>query len=77
MVKEVGNLEGITKAGNHYYITDWASGKLLKVNPKTKKVTELIKGLSHPTDPMYAKELGVIAFPQHGKNQVLILSIND
>lgn len=76
LVKNVGNLEGITKAGKHYYITDWAAGKLLKVNPKTKIVVDFISGLSNPTDPNYAPELNVIAFPQHGTNQVLFIKLD-
>ncbi|PQB07671.1 hypothetical protein BST83_11280 [Polaribacter filamentus] len=75
ILKEVGNLEGITKAGKYYYITDWASGKLLKVNPKKGKVTEFLTGLNHPTDPNYSKELKVLGFPQHGTNQVLFIKI--
>lgn len=76
LIKEVGNLEGITKAGKYYYITDWASGKVLKVNPKKGKITEFITGLSHPTDPDYSKELGVLGFPQHGTNQVLFVKLS-
>lgn len=75
LMKELGNLEGITKAGKFYYITDWAAGKLLKVNPRKKSVTDLISGLNNPTDPDYAKDLGVLAFPQHGTNQVLFLKL--
>jgi Cu/Ag efflux protein CusF len=75
IAKEVGNLEGITKAGNSYYITDWAAGKLLKVHAETGAVTEKIKGLTNPTDPGYAEELGLISFPQHTGNQVLFITI--
>jgi hypothetical protein len=75
LVKEVGNLEGITKAGKYYYITDWASGKFLKVNPKKGKVIDFITGLKHPTDPDFAPELNVLAFPQHGTNQVLFVKL--
>jgi sugar lactone lactonase YvrE len=73
LVKEVGNLEGIAKAGKHYYITDWASGKLLKVNAKKGEVIEFISGLKNPTDPNFSKELNTLAFPQHGTNQVLFI----
>lgn len=76
IVKNVGNLEGITKAGKYYYITDWASGKLLKVDPKKKTVVDFICGLLHPTDPCFAPELKVIAFPQHGTNQVLFINLD-
>ena len=76
LVKNVGNLEGITKAGKYYFITDWAAGKLLKVDAKKKTVTEFISGLSNPTDPNYAPELNVIAFPQHGTNQVLFIDMD-
>lgn len=75
LIEEVGNLEGITKAGKHYYITDWAAGKLLKVDPKKKKVVDYISGLSHPTDPNYSPELKTLAFPQHGTDQVLFLKL--
>jgi hypothetical protein len=77
LVKNVGNMEGITKAGKHYYITDWAAGKLLKVDAKKKSVVEYISGLSHPTDPCFAPELNVIAFPQHGTNQVLFIHLDN
>ncbi len=75
LVPTLGNLEGITKAGDHYYITDWAAGKLIEVNASTKAVRVLISGLSHPTDPGFAEELGVLAFPQHGTNQVLQVNL--
>ncbi len=75
LVKEVGNLEGITKAGKYYYITDWASGKLLKVNPKKGLVIDFITGLKHPTDPNFASDINVLAFPQHGTNQVLFVKL--
>lgn len=77
LVQEVGNLEGITKAGKYYYITDWAAGTLIKVDPKKKTKSIVLRGLSHPTDPMYSKELGIIAFPQHGKNQVLMIRVGE
>ena len=75
LVKKVGNLEGITRAGKYYYITDWASGKLLKVNPKKGTVVDFITGLRHPTDPNYSKELKTLGFPQHGTNQVLYVKL--
>ncbi len=76
IAKEVGNLEGITKAENDYYLTDWASGKLLKVQAQSGVVTELLSGLKNPTDPDYAKELGVLSFPQHTSNQVLFINLD-
>jgi hypothetical protein len=76
LVKNVGNLEGITKAGKYYFITDWAAGKLLKVDAKKKTVVDYISGLSNPTDPDFAPELNVIAFPQHGTNQVLFIDLD-
>lgn len=75
IAKEVGNLEGITKAGKHYYITDWASGKVLKVSAKKGEVSEFISGLKHPTDPNFSKELSILGFPQHGTNQVLFIKL--
>ncbi len=75
LIKQVGNLEGIAKAGRNYYITDWASGKLLKVNPVEKTVVDFISGLRNPTDPYYSKELQILAVPQHGTNQVLFINI--
>ncbi|SNR43622.1 hypothetical protein SAMN06265371_10321 [Lutibacter agarilyticus] len=77
LAKEVGNLEGITKAGNYYYITDWASGKLLKVNSKKGSAIDFIIGLNHPTDPDFSEELQILAFPQHGTNQVLFIKLQD
>ena len=77
LVEEVGNLEGITKAGKYYYITDWAAGTLMKFDPKKGTMIDLIKGLSNPTDPDYSKKLGVIAFPQHGKDQLLMIQVDD
>ncbi len=76
LVKNVGNLEGITKIGKCYYITDWAAGNLLKVNPKKQSFEVILSGLINPTDPNYAAELGVLAFPQHGTNQVLFLKMD-
>ncbi|MCV9385278.1 hypothetical protein [Reichenbachiella ulvae] len=76
LAQDVGNLEGITKIGNDFYITDWAAGKLLKVKPKSAEVQTILSGLEHPTDPWYAENLDVLAFPQHGTNQVLFLNMN-
>ena len=73
--KEAGNLEGITKAGDFYYVTDWAAGKLLKIHAESGEVSELLTGLRNPTDPGYAKELGVVAFPQHTGDQVLFIQV--
>lgn len=75
LVKEVGNLEGLTKAGKYYYITDWASGKLLKVDPEKGTVIDFVTGLKHPTDPDFSEELGTIGFPQHGTDQVLFIKL--
>jgi sugar phosphate isomerase/epimerase len=75
--REVGNLEGITKAGKYYYLTDWAAGTLIRVDSKKGTIVDVLKGLLHPTDPMYSEELGVIAFPQHGKNQVLMIQVDE
>ncbi|GAB5562179.1 MAG: hypothetical protein SynsKO_38260 [Synoicihabitans sp.] len=75
LVPNLGNLEGITRAGDHYYITDWAAGTLIEVHSRKLTSRVLISGLSHPTDPGFAKELGVLAFPQHGTNQVLHLDL--
>ncbi len=69
----VGNLEGIAKAGDHYYITDWMAGSLLRVGESGFDV--VLSGLQNPTDPNYAEELGVLAIPQHGTNQVLFIDI--
>lgn len=66
---EIGNLEGVTKADNgSYYVTDWMSGKLLKINENGVKT--VLSGLKNPTDPDYSKELNVVAFPEHNGNQV-------
>jgi len=70
---EVGNLEGIAKAGDDYYITDWMSGQLLRVGKDGFKV--VVSGLKNPTDPNYAEELGVLAIPEHGTNRVLFINL--
>jgi hypothetical protein len=62
-------------AEDFYYVTDWAAGKLLKIHAETGKVTELLTGLRNPTDPDYAPELGVVAFPQHTGDQVLFIQV--
>lgn len=73
--KEAGNLEGITKAGDFYYITDWAAGRLLKVHAETGNVSEQLTGLRNPTDPGYAPELGLLGFPQHTGDQMLLIQV--
>lgn len=75
LMSKIGNLEGITKAGKYYYITDWSAGKVLKVDVKQKIVIDLISGLKNPTDLNYSAELNVLAIPQHGTNQVLFLKL--
>ncbi len=76
LLAKIGNLEGITKAGRYYYITDWFAGKVLKVNAKQKNVVDFIAGLKNPTDLNYSAELNVIAIPQHGTNQVLFVKLS-
>jgi len=69
----VGNLEGITKAGDYYYITDWMSGYLLRVGKNGFEV--VVSGLKNPTDPDFAEELGILAIPEHGSNRVLFINL--
>ncbi|MGK0240804.1 MAG: hypothetical protein ACI92G_004295 [Candidatus Pelagisphaera sp.] len=69
----VGNLEGIAKVGDDYYITDWMSGYLLRVGKTGFEV--VLSGLKNPTDPNYAEELGVLAIPEHGTNRVLFINL--
>ena len=45
---EVGNLEGITKVDDDFYITDWWSGQLLRITKAGFSV--VISGLKNPTD---------------------------
>jgi sugar lactone lactonase YvrE len=71
-VEEVGNLEGIIKAGGYYYITDWAAGKLLKVSKKTG-VEVVVNGLKHPSDIGYSPSLKTLGFAEHGGNRVLFI----
>lgn len=73
-VKYMGNLEGITKAGDSYYITDWMAGKLLRVTKKNG-VEEVLSGLKNPTDLDYAFSLKTLAFPEHGDNRVYMLKL--
>ena len=70
---EVGNLEGIAKVGDDFYITDWMSGLLLRITKESFSV--VISGLKNPTDPNYAEELGVLAIPEHGSNRVLFIKL--
>ncbi len=70
---EVGNLEGIAKVGDDFYITDWMSGLLLRIGKAGFSV--VISGLKNPTDPNYAEELGVLAVPEHGTNRVLFIKL--
>jgi len=71
----VGNLEGIAKAGDDYYITDWMSGLLLRVGREGFEV--IMSGLKNPTDPNYSEELGVLAVPEHGNNRVIFLKLSN
>jgi sugar lactone lactonase YvrE len=75
LISKMGNLEGITKAADNYFVTDWFSGKVLKVNAQQKTVSTFVSGLKNPTDPNFAAELNVLAIPQHGTNQVLFINL--
>ena len=75
LMSKIGNLEGITKVGKHYYITDWFAGKVLKVDANKKVTVDFISGLKNPTDLSYSPELQTIAIPQHGTNQVLFVKV--
>lgn len=70
---KVGNLEGIAKVGDEYYITDWMSGLVLRVGREGFEV--VVSGLKNPTDPNYSNELGVLAIPEHGTNRVLFIKL--
>ena len=70
---EVGNLEGITKVDDDFYITDWWSGQLLRITKAGFSV--VISGLKNPTDLDYAEDLGVLAIPEHGTNRVLFIKL--
>jgi sugar lactone lactonase YvrE len=75
LISKMGNLEGITKVADNYFVTDWFSGKVLKVNAQQKIVSTFVSGLKNPTDPNFAAELNVLAIPQHGTNQVLFINV--
>ena len=77
LMSKIGNLEGITKVGRHYYITDWFAGKVLKVDATKKTIVNFISGLKNPTDLSYSSELKTIAIPQHGTNQVLFVKVTE
>ncbi len=71
---EIGNLEGITKAGDGaYYVTDWMNGTLLKIT--SAGVETVLSGLKNPTDPDYSPELNVVAFPEHNGNRVIFYHV--
>jgi len=70
---EIGNLEGLAKVGDALYATDWARGALLRIT--REGATDILTGLSHPSDPGYSPQLGTIAIPEHGTNRVLFLKV--
>jgi hypothetical protein len=71
--EEIGNLEGIAHVKGAYYVTDWMSGRLLRITPNGVEV--VLRGLHHPTDPGYAPEHSLLAIPDHGTNRVLFLRV--
>lgn len=73
-VGKIGNLEGITRVGDDYFITDWMNGKLLKVSSQGTEI--VLEKLKNPTDPDYSKELNVIAFPEHSANRVTFYQLD-
>lgn len=73
---EIGNLEGVTKDNEgNFYVSDWMSGKLLKINEQGAKT--VLSGLQHPTDPDYSPELNVLALPEHKGNRVIFYHLNN
>ena len=50
------------------------AGSLLRIGKSGFDV--VLSGLKNPTDPNYAEELGILAFPQHGTNQVLFINLS-
>lgn len=71
-IAEIGNLEGITKAGEYYYITDWMAGKLLRISKKSG-IEVIMTGLIHPADIDYSNSLKTLGFSQHQSSQVMFL----
>lgn len=72
---KIGNLEGIAKVADDYYVTEWMTGQLLRINKDGFKV--VMSGLKHPTDPGYSEELGILAVPEHGTNRVLFINLRE
>lgn len=72
----VGNLDGLIKLNrNNFLVTDWMSGKLLKVsdNGKIKTLMELGQGSA---DMLYVRKKKLLLIPQMLKNSLVAYTID-
>ncbi|MBO9667567.1 MAG: SMP-30/gluconolactonase/LRE family protein [Bdellovibrio sp.] len=70
----VGNMDGITKAGNFLYGTDWMGGRLIRFELNGKP-TIFAKGFSHIADIGYSEETKMLGIPEMSTNRVYFLEI--
>lgn len=56
------------------YTTDWMRGALLRVTPDG--ASDVLPGLSHPRDPDYSPQSGILGVPEHGNNRVLFVKVD-
>lgn len=70
----LGNMDGITKAGNYMYGTDWMDGRIFKFDEK-KKPHVWAQGFSHIADVGYSEELKVIGIPEMSTNRVYFIEV--
>lgn len=68
--KPIGNLDGIQLIGNKsFYISDWATGKIYKMDSKGNQ-TEILTAEKSAGDILFLKEENIVVLPMNHQNEV-------
>lgn len=67
--KGIGNLDGIQQFGNSFYISDWASGKIHKID-KNGNIEEVMTSARSVGDILFLKKQNQLVLPMNLQNEV-------
>lgn len=71
----IASFDGIVKAGEDYFATDWPGGRLLRIS-KAGKVREVLTGFHQLADLGYDPSSNTIALPVMSDNRVIFLRLD-
>ncbi|MCM8812671.1 MAG: SMP-30/gluconolactonase/LRE family protein [Candidatus Omnitrophica bacterium] len=71
----IASFDGVVAIGNHYFATDWPSGRLLRISKKGI-VREVLTGFYQLADLGYNPEREVIAMPVMSDSRLIFLHLD-